>query len=82
MLRSLLPRAVLLTLGILLCYSHAELPPDLPGEEITEEYLKWTIPVDSVKRPEIDNTDKHQPGTIFTKTWDLPLWQNRWLRTE
>ena len=73
MLRSLLPRAVLLTLGILLCYSHAELPPDLPGEEITEEYLKWTIPVDSVKRPEIDSTDRTSAWyDIVAKTWDTP----------
>lgn len=53
----------------------AELPPDLPGEELSQEYLNWAVPKDTSKKPEnnaivgsgIPWLDKAQ------KTWDAPI---------
>jgi hypothetical protein len=51
----------------------AELPADLPGEEITQEYMRWVLPKDTVlSSPE--NKDQLS-ATWYDKaarTWDTP----------
>jgi hypothetical protein len=60
---------------IVLCWGRilAELPADLPGEEVTQEYMQWVLPKDTVLVP----TDTKTPITVpwydkVAKTWDAP----------
>lgn len=51
----------------------AELPADLPGEEITQEYMRWVLPKDTVlSSPE----NKDQLSVTWydkaARTWDTP----------
>ena len=52
----------------------AELPPDLPGEELSQEYLNWAVPKDTAKKA-VDSTAP-EPGFEWLdkaqKTWDAP----------
>lgn len=65
----------LLTLLVLFCWSSvlAELPADLPGEEVTQEYMRWVLPKDTT----IVSTDTKTPIAVpwydkVAKTWDAP----------
>ncbi|MBN1602389.1 MAG: hypothetical protein JW915_12320 [Chitinispirillaceae bacterium] len=52
----------------------AELPADLPGEEITQEYMKWVLPKDTVLTGTVNNKDQLS-ATWYdkaAKTWDSP----------
>jgi hypothetical protein len=51
----------------------AELPADLPGEEVTQEFMRWVLPKDTV----LVSTDTKTPISIpwydkVAKTWDAP----------
>lgn len=52
----------------------AELPPELPGEELSQEYMNWAVPKDTSKKPE--NTAVLGSGMPWIdkaqKTWDAP----------
>lgn len=52
----------------------AELPSDLPGEEITQEYMRWFLPKDTVFISTENN--KEQLSTTWydkaARTWDTP----------
>ena len=54
---------------------YGELPSDLPGEEISQEYLKWTIPKDTTKTVP-SKKDKNKDNALWynkvAKTWDAP----------
>ncbi len=65
----------LFTLQLLFCCSSivAELPADLPGEEITQEYMQWVLPKDTA----LVSTDTKTPISVpwydkAAKTWDAP----------
>jgi hypothetical protein len=52
----------------------AELPPDLPGEEVTQELLRWRIPRDSVGSQNV-GPQKKDTLTWYdraAKTWEAP----------
>lgn len=64
--------AVTLFLLFIHCILHAELPSGLPGEEITREFLKWTIPKDTIGAQKV-STAKKDSLTWFdraAKTWE------------
>jgi len=52
----------------------AELPPDLPGEEVTHEYLDLTLPRDTARKaPAAENTGIGLPWLDKAqKTWEAP----------
>jgi hypothetical protein len=70
---SLLAIGVLLV-GALFSFAFAELPPDLPGDEISHEQLNWSLPRDTVTH-KLSITQK---GTGLPwldkaqKSWDAP----------
>jgi hypothetical protein len=52
----------------------AELPADLPGDEVTQDYMRWVLPKDTV----LTSTDNKNPISTpwydkAAKTWDSPL---------
>ncbi|NLE01668.1 MAG: hypothetical protein GX640_17525 [Fibrobacter sp.] len=55
-------------------YSYSELPPDLPGEEMTQDYIWSTIPRDiPVKNQTADTANSEANGIVkIEKTWDAP----------
>lgn len=65
-----LPELLLMTGGVI----RAELPPDLPGEEVTQELLRWRIPRDTVGAQKVG---PHKKDSIpwydrVAKTWEAP----------
>jgi hypothetical protein len=52
---------------------HAEIPADLPGEEITQEYMRWALPKDTALIP-TENKDQISIPWYdkAAKTWDSP----------
>jgi hypothetical protein len=70
-MRFLFLSSIVILLGI--TFSIAELPPDLPGQEITDQYLRRTILVDTTHQ--VENFEKPSP-TWFdnaAKTWEAPV---------
>jgi hypothetical protein len=67
-----LSRALLFLMGISL-YAFGELPSDLPGEEVTQDYMKWVLPKDTT--PPVTNPGQPLITTWYdkvAKTWDAP----------
>lgn len=52
----------------------AELPPTLPGEELSQEYLNWAVPKDTSKK--VRDTSTLGSGMLWLdkaqKSWDAP----------
>ncbi len=51
--------------------SFGELPPALPGEEITDQYLRWKMPVDTVKQRTKEKKTVEWYDKV-AKTWEAP----------
>lgn len=71
--RNLLIPTVFCGLAVLFSISRGELPSELPGEEITQEYLKWAVPEDTARK-QIDTLAKASPAWYdkAAKTWNAP----------
>lgn len=73
MLRNPLPFKVVLLIVVAFTCPRGELPPDLPGEDITEEYIRWQIPLDSLKQQESEGTNRTTAWyDNVAKTWEAP----------
>ena len=59
---------------LLASMSRAELPPALPGDEVSQEYLNWTVPKDTAKvAPETKAAGSGVPWLDKAqKTWEAP----------
>lgn len=61
---------------VCLLQARAELPPDLPGEEISSDYLNAVVPRDSVKKTTAQKTANGGTGLQWLdkaqKTWEAP----------
>jgi hypothetical protein len=65
-------------IGVALCFfsAYAELPPNLPGEEITNDYLNAVVPKDTVKKVIDQKPASGGSGLPWLdkaqKSWDAP----------
>lgn len=51
----------------------AELPPNLPGEEITDDVLKWKFPEDTTRKKATAKPSTTEWYDKAAKTWEAPL---------
>lgn len=56
------------------CGIYAELPSDLPGEEVTQELLRWAIPRDTIGAQKVGRQRKDTLSWFdkAAKTWEAP----------
>lgn len=67
-------RLFCLTIFAVFCYvvsCFSELPPALPGEEITDQYLRWKMPVDTIKQKAKEKKTVEWYDKV-AKTWEAP----------
>jgi hypothetical protein len=73
-IRSIAGRRSGIVVALFAAIAGAELPPALPGDEISQEYLNWTVPKDTAKvKLDTKGTSSANPWLDkVQKTWEAP----------